>query len=239
MKISIIITAFQSQDFIEVCLNSIKEQTWLQNKNNEIEVLIGIDGCPDTLNKLNEIRCNYNFLKLFYSEINVGTYVMRNSLVQKASNDNILFFDSDDIMHLNMLDIISPSFNTKQITRYCFYCTLRDNNTYIVKNNYHKNAFYAMGSFGISKELFLETGGFLAWSCAADYEFITRCEKNNIPTNYINKLIFYHLRHSNSLTQDRRTGMLSKKREKYHQYIHNNINWSIPINTCTTNIINI
>lgn len=239
MKISIVITAYQSQDFLETCLNSIKEQTYLKNKNNEVEVLLGIDGCPDTLKKINELRGNYNFLKIFYSDINVGTYTLRNSLVHKASSENILFFDSDDFMQPIMLDTLAPCFNKYQITRYCFDKVSKENNKFVVNTKFRKNPFYAMGSFAISKKLFMETGGFLPWVCAADYEFMIRCEKNNIPFHYLKKNLFFYLVHNNNLTRGKNTGMVSFKRNKYHRYIQRNTNWNIPIHTCTTNLIDI
>ena len=45
--VSICISAWKAQEYIEECLDSIYSQSWFKN-HNEWEVLIGIDGCVDT-----------------------------------------------------------------------------------------------------------------------------------------------------------------------------------------------
>ena len=56
--VSICISAWKAQEYIEECLDSIYSQSWFKN-HNEWEVLIGIDGCVDTLKKMNEIKHKY------------------------------------------------------------------------------------------------------------------------------------------------------------------------------------
>jgi len=102
----IIITAYKAQNYIELCLDSVATQI-KPKKCPKIKVLIGIDGCKETLSKVKEIRDKYgsNF-EFYYSEENHGTYMIKNSLLEKVQDKNslILFFDADDFMPQNFLD---------------------------------------------------------------------------------------------------------------------------------------
>ena len=59
MGISICISAWKTQKYIEECLDSVYNQTWFKD-HDEWEVIIGIDGCEETLKKINEIKQLYN-----------------------------------------------------------------------------------------------------------------------------------------------------------------------------------
>lgn len=55
--ISIILTAWQTQKFIEESLDSIEQQTYFANFN-DYEILLGIDGCEKTLEKVKKYNTN-------------------------------------------------------------------------------------------------------------------------------------------------------------------------------------
>ena len=100
--VSVIISAYKASEFIEECLDSILEQ----QTNFDYEVLVGVDGCPDTLNKIKDILYKYkdfNF-RFYYFEINVGKYLMVNSMAKESIYDNLAFFDVDDIMMNNFIE---------------------------------------------------------------------------------------------------------------------------------------
>ena len=96
-KCAIIISAFQSQDYIIEAIDSLKNQ--ILPNNWEITFYIGVDGCKETAAVLQQ-----NSIEFYYSPINVGTYIITNSLLNKAAvADLFLRFDSDDVADQNFL----------------------------------------------------------------------------------------------------------------------------------------
>lgn len=210
--VSIIIPAYKTQDYIEECLLSIQNQTYFKNHDN-YEILLGIDGDKELLNYMEKIKNKISNLRIYFSPVNVGVYILRNSLVQKSKGEYLLFFDSDDILYNNVVkDILSL-----------------DNHEY-VRFNYVKNT-PGCGAFWISNFLFNKIGGFQAWICNADQEFRRRIKENNIDYCVVNKeeTSMYRRSHKNQLTKNKDTGMNSKLRQGYRNWISNNTDWSIPI----------
>jgi glycosyltransferase involved in cell wall biosynthesis len=72
-KISIIIPAYKATLFIKECLDSIQGQTYFSDNGN-YEILLGIDGCDETLDMVLKIRNRYKNLKVFMMESNKGVY---------------------------------------------------------------------------------------------------------------------------------------------------------------------
>src|SRR5690606_20091563 len=95
----------------------------LKQQYNPIEVLIGVDACPDTLNKLRQIIHNYKAINptVVYFKKNVGTYIVSNTLVEMAKYNNILRFDSDDIMGADMIKTILSVDDKYNVIRFKFY----------------------------------------------------------------------------------------------------------------------
>lgn len=91
--VSIIIPAYNCQEHISACINSILEQTY---KN--IEILIADDCSTDnTKNIINTFH--HSKIKIFFNEINLGVVTTRNNLIKKASGEFIAFQDADDWSH--------------------------------------------------------------------------------------------------------------------------------------------
>lgn len=93
-KVSVIIPAFNAEEFIEESLNSVFNQTY-----KKLEIIVINDGSTDnTLNILKEIKkknLNLNILDIK----NHGQGYGRNLAVTKATGDYILFVDADDIIN--------------------------------------------------------------------------------------------------------------------------------------------
>jgi Glycosyltransferases involved in cell wall biogenesis len=103
--ISILVTAYKSANYIERCLDSIFNQTWFKTNDNW-EVLLGIDGCFSTLEKIMDIKHKYPKLKYYMMINNRGTYVTSNTLLDLTNPEysHNLRFDSDDIMCPEMVE---------------------------------------------------------------------------------------------------------------------------------------
>ena len=190
--ISIIITAWQTQDYIEECLDSIENQTYFINNNYEI--LIGVDACQNTLNKLLEIRHKYRNLKIFMMDNNMGTYVTTNTLLSLIKFENILRFDSDDIMKPEMINEIMYYVNDYDLIQFGFS---KFNNNF--NNVYDAGFSYANGCIFYKKTIFDIAGGYQNWVCGADTELLNRIKKH-VKHGIINKRLFYLRVHKNSLT---------------------------------------
>jgi glycosyltransferase involved in cell wall biosynthesis len=208
-NLSIIIPTYKNTEYIDECINSILESS----ENLNVELLIGIDACEETLNHIKTKKYPY-FIKFYYFNENVGPYLIKNSLVKITNSDNILFFDSDDIM-------LKPTLNTivTNIQKYdCVRLKLQNyTNGTITKNNVN----YGEGVFAINKQLFLSMNGFEPWRVAADSDFMGRLYNKRPRIFHIPEVSFYYRQHSSSLTKRSDTGMSSQLRAGYHKLSKN------------------
>ena len=100
--VSVCISAWKTAKYIEDCLDSVVAQTWFKDHDNW-EILLGIDGCEETLAKVKEIMHKYKNLKVMMMDKNVGTYVTCNTIMKEANYEWLLRFDSDDTMPNDMI----------------------------------------------------------------------------------------------------------------------------------------
>jgi len=207
--VSIIITAYQAQDYIEECLNSVEIQTYFVG-NDDFEVIVGVDGCEETLDKILEIRDKYRNLRVLMMKKNRGTYVTTNTIISQVKNEDIIRFDSDDIMMPEMVNEIMMFRGEANVIR-LKYVKLIEN----TKTPFHS---YAHGVIYLTRTLFDELGGYRGWKCAADTELLKR-GKPIITEKYIQKPVFYRRMHENSLTGSPEFGQFSETRRKYRQII--------------------
>jgi len=211
--ISIIITAYQTENFIEECLDSIENQTCFIN-NNDFEILVGVDACQNTLDKLLNIHHKYRNLRIFMMKSNMGTYITTNTLLNLVKYDNVLRFDSDDIMLPELIKEIMKNINKFDVMR--IKC-----NDFIVVNNRRETTEhyrYAAGIIFYKKNILNIIGGYKPWSCAADSELIERINKIT-KIGYLKNQLFSRRVHANSLSQKTETNLASKIRKDYHDII--------------------
>lgn len=96
--ISIIVPVFNSEKYIDRCLNSIVSQ-----KYSNIEIILVDDGSTDnSLNKLKEFAKVDNRIKIFHHE-NSGVSYTRNVGINNSNGKYIMFVDSDDLVDENMV----------------------------------------------------------------------------------------------------------------------------------------
>lgn len=96
--ISIIIPVYNTEKYLEKCVNSIIDQTY-----NNIEIILVDDGSTDNspyiCDKLNNKNNN---IKVFHKK-NEGVSKARNYGIEKANGTYLLFVDSDDYIDKNMI----------------------------------------------------------------------------------------------------------------------------------------
>lgn len=202
--LSIIIPTFNNVDYIEECFSSIKTSSYGYN----VEVLVGVDGCKLTYNHILSNRYSQNF-KFYFFDGNNGPYDIKNTLVTLTKSNKIIFFDSDDIMNLNMVKVIMDNIDRYDCIKPKF--TNFDNHNNIIKGRNE----YGEGVFAIKKDLFLSMNGFEPWLCAADSDFMGRLYKRNPKILHTAESLFKRRIHSNGLTTRRDTGMRSVLRNQY------------------------
>lgn len=106
-SISIIIPVYNSEKYLEKCLNSLLIQ---QEKN--FELIIVNDGSTDSSKSIIDkyIKKNKSRMKIkFIDQKNAGVSVARNNGINLAESDYILFLDSDDFLENNTIKIINET----------------------------------------------------------------------------------------------------------------------------------
>ena len=122
MKLTILISLYNKEKYIERCLKSLIEQ---DVSPNMYEIIIVDDGSKDSggLIVQNYAKKHQN-IKLI-SQLNQGASAARNRGLEAASGDYLYFLDADDYLNTNVLnyllelgeqnDLEILEFNTKQI----------------------------------------------------------------------------------------------------------------------------
>jgi glycosyltransferase involved in cell wall biosynthesis len=225
MSVSICIPTFNNTNYIKECLESI----YISGKDLEYEVLVGVDNCQDTLNFIKSIDLN-DKTQIFYFKKNVGPYVIKNTLSKIAKYDNLIFFDSDDIMLPNLISETNRVINQFDLVKYKMV-NFKIVNGEIIENK--KRRAWGEGVFAIKKSLFLNFNGFEGWRVAADSDFMGRMYKNKVRVHVFDEVMFYRRLHPDGLTSNPETGFGSKLRDNYAR-ISRNKRYFGPLNRLVT-----
>ena len=202
--VSVCISAWETAEYIEECLDSVAAQTWFKNHDNW-EILLGIDGCEETLDKVKQIMHKYKNLKVMMMDKNVGTYVTCNTIMKEARYEWLLRFDSDDVMYPNMVETLMKRSSGYELV--LCRCKSKDSSPAL-----------AEGSIFVSKNRFIEYGGFLNRRCGSDTEFRIRT-KMKIHQLKIDDVLFFRGIRDNSLTKIEEYGYKSQYRDEVRRYI--------------------
>jgi glycosyltransferase involved in cell wall biosynthesis len=209
-ELSIIISTYKNVEFLEECfssiINSIKEQN--------VEVIIGIDACLETYEYVKKNKFPPYFRFVFFEE-NQGPYIIFNSLSLESNSKTLLFFGSDDIMCENMINDIITESKTHKIVKPSYIDF--ENGEEI---NLKSKLIQSEGVFSIDKDLFLSLNGFEPWLCAADSDLSIRLLKSNQKFKFTNKLSFFRRVHPKGLTSNLDTGGFSPIRKRYVDMIN-------------------
>ena len=98
--ISVVVTCYNHQDYIEQCLRSIFEQTY-----RNIELLVLDDGSSDHSAEIIEsVLVNSPFSTRFESHENMGVVKTRNKALQQIQGTYFIFVDSDDFLDSDYIE---------------------------------------------------------------------------------------------------------------------------------------
>lgn len=213
--ISICITAYKATKFIKETLDSIITQTYFK-LNNNWEIIIGIDGCEETLNYIKSIMHNYKNIRVYMMKSNMGTYITTNTIMNLAKYDKLFRFDSDDIMLPDCVEKIMNLFREKPDTE---VCRLHFDN---VKSNkiYRRNGIgnFGYGQHVVKKRIFKKFNGYRPWKCSGDYEFLKRIH-NFVKEEFLQDVVYLLRWSENSLTSNPETNSKSEIRKYCAEFI--------------------
>src|SRR5699024_10712874 len=99
--VSIIMPAYNAEDYIDTAIQSLLKQTW---KNLEIII---IDDCSSdrTYEIIKRFETNYKQIKVFRTPKNSGAYVARNIGLREAKGQFVTINDADDWSHPRKIEI--------------------------------------------------------------------------------------------------------------------------------------
>ena len=158
MKTSVVIANFNSEKYIEQCINSLKSQTY-----KDLEIIFFDDNSSD--NSLNKIKKFAN-VKVIENKIqtNYGSLNQLNAFkesINRSTGELIFFLDSDDYFHEKKIETLVNYFKNNDKTKIVFDLPINvyENSNYIEKGN--KNLFNTYWPFihptsciTIKKEIF-------------------------------------------------------------------------------------
>lgn len=198
-KVSIIVPVYNSEEYLDICLNSLVNQTM-----QDIEIIIVNDGSKDNSQKIiDEYAEKYpNKIKKFFQE-NRGQASARNFGMKVASGEFIGFVDGDDYIELdtyqkvydfatkNDFDIVSFNFweekeNEKWKSSYYKFTNCEDNIKYVLNETSAWNKI-------IRKELIVKNNiSFLENYIYEDLELIPRLVLYTNKIGFLDNEYLYH-----------------------------------------------
>ena len=103
IKVSVIIPVYNSEDYLQECLDSLLKQTL-----HEIEIICVDDGSTDgSLQILEKNAANDKRIQILHQE-NLHAGVARNNGLKAAHGEYVIFLDSDDFFELTLLRLPIP-----------------------------------------------------------------------------------------------------------------------------------
>ena len=105
--ISIIVPVYNVEEYLEECLESIRQQTY-----TDIEVILVNDGSTDSSKEICERFCQADSRFRLINQENQGQSVARNRGVKESVGQFIMFVDIDDVINTNVLEVLLPYMKT-------------------------------------------------------------------------------------------------------------------------------
>ena len=99
--ISVIVPVYNVEEYLEECLESIRQQTF-----TDIEVILVNDGSTDSSKEICERFCQADSRFKLINQENKGQSVARNRGVAESTGQFIMFVDSDDVVKENIVEVL-------------------------------------------------------------------------------------------------------------------------------------
>ncbi|MGP4714436.1 MULTISPECIES: glycosyltransferase family 2 protein [unclassified Psychrobacter] len=96
--VSVIVPVYNVENYLDACLNSIRQQTY-QN----LEIIIVEDGSTDNSRQLLDHHLSDKRIKVVQHSKNKGLSAARNTGIESATGEYMMFIDSDDIVDIRLV----------------------------------------------------------------------------------------------------------------------------------------
>lgn len=107
--ISVIVPVYNTEKYIEKCLESILNQTY-----NDIEIIVVNDGSTDNSEQIIKKYVGEFPEKIkYYKKSNGGLSDARNYGIEKANGEYLCFVDSDDYIDIKLFETLKPEIEKK------------------------------------------------------------------------------------------------------------------------------
>ncbi|MEE3607443.1 glycosyltransferase family 2 protein [Avibacterium paragallinarum] len=169
--VSIVMSAYNSQDTIEYAINSLLNQSY-QN----IEIVVCDDCSKDnTFAILKDMELKNSKIRVYQSIKNQGTYNIRNEMIKLAKGEYITFHDSDDFALPTRIDEQVNILNNHQHIMLCVsqWVRIEPDGRFIYFFDGKLNRLCVVSSM-IRKEILEKIGSFKSSLVAADTDFYER-----------------------------------------------------------------
>ncbi len=209
ISFSIIIPVYNRPDEIKELLNSLTRQTF-----TGFEVIVVDDGSSVLCEKVTRDYMGRLNVKYFYKE-NTGPGTTRNYGMKRAEGDYYIILDSDVIVPPGYMQIVSKRLQNQYVDAYGGPDAAMDSFTPVQKainfamtsvlttggirgksekvEKFHPRSF----NMGLSKEVFLKTGGFSNMRFGEDIDLSIRIMQNGFKTALFSDAFVYHKRRNN------------------------------------------
>lgn len=201
--LAVIIAAYRASPWLEACLDSLREAASRRAMYAPVEIRLGIDGCEATA-----ATCERLGVPFWWAAENVGTYVLRNSLIGwGGAAEAFVLFDADDVMRRDALVVMGQALDEGMhlVGPSRFDCSPD-----LVALGQRQR--YVNGVCAISAVAWDRLGGYRAERYGADADLIERAQQAGFRVHVIEEALYYRRIHPASLTQDPATGPVSPPR---------------------------
>lgn len=216
LKISVIIAAYNIQEYINRCLDSIVNQTL-----KDIEIMVVNDGSTDCTKNIIENYLRKDDRIILVNQDNKGHIEARKSGLKLAKGEYILFIDGDDWLELDSLEILyKESINLHaDITLYNYKLvnhkeiliksdSYEKDNIYEIENNPIRSLFLnqikpSMRSKFINRNYIIENNIEFPSniSYAEDLATVSSLLINNPKVGFVDKYLYNYYQRTSSITK--------------------------------------
>lgn len=102
--VSVIVPVYNVEQYIDDCLNSIRQQSY-----SNLEIIIVEDCSTDNSNAAIKTHLEDKRVKVIHHEVNSGLSAARNTGIDAATGEFIMFVDSDDLIDSNLVQLCVQS----------------------------------------------------------------------------------------------------------------------------------
>jgi len=217
MDLSIIITAYNYEKYIEECLESCLQQT----TNYSFEVIVIDDGSTDS---------TQDILNLYKENLRIKILSINNSGIEKASNIGFFTSQGEYVVRLDADDKLLPNFVEHLLTSakkqpdfdfyYADYCIIDENGSrleYIKLPDFSLDEVIKRGDFlatgtVIRRQILMSFGGYnesTINSGLENYEFILELINKGSIGLHINEGLFLYRRHKENISEIKKEKIIS------------------------------